>query len=146
MNKAFLIVLSRWKCKAWIICVALFSFIAGSFITARLIHANAVRADSHRVFELMVYHTVPGKVPTLESIFRDVSKLQDKHGLNVIGYWVPDDDPAWGNTFICLVAHPSREEAKKNWAALHADPAFPAYRDQAVPIIEKVNEAYRVDE
>jgi NIPSNAP len=126
--------------------VVLVSFAAGSLLTARLMHAEQVRADSSRVFELMVYHAVPGKVPALESIFRDVAKLQAKHDLNVIGYWVPNDDPAWANTFIYLVAQPSREEAKKNWAALHADPAFPEYRKQAIPLIEKVNEEYRVDE
>jgi hypothetical protein len=140
-------VLRRWKGKGRIACgVALFSFAAGSLLTARLMHVNPVRADSDRVFELMVYHTVPGKVPALESIFRDVSKLQAKHGMNVVGYWVPNDDPAWANTFIYLVAHPSREEAKKNWAALHADPAFPEYRTQAVPLIEKADDKFRVDE
>jgi hypothetical protein len=100
----------------------------------------------NRVFELLVYHTLPGKVPALESIFRDVSKLQDKHDLNVVGYWVPNDDPAWANTFIYLVAHPSREDANKNWDALHADPAFPQYREQATQVIEKVDNKYRVDE
>ena len=146
-KEALLAVLSRWKFKSWIVCgTALVSFAAGSLFTARLTRLNTVRADSDRVFELMVYHTVPGKVPALESIFRDVSKLQAKHDLNVIGYWVPTDDPAWANTFIYLMAHPSREEAKKNWAALHADPAFPEYRKQAVPLIERANEDFRVDE
>jgi hypothetical protein len=59
---------------------------------------------------------------------------------------VPDNDPAWANTFIYLVAHSSREEAKNNWDALHADPAFPEYRKQAAPLIEKVKEEYKVDE
>jgi NIPSNAP len=136
-----------WKLKGWIACcTALVSFAAGSLITARLMHLGQVRADSNRVFELLVYHTVPGKVPALESIFRDVAKLQDRHDLNVVGYWVPNDDPAWANTFIYLVAHPSREEAKKNWDALHADPAFPEYRKQAAQLIEKGDEGYRVDE
>jgi hypothetical protein len=95
----------------------------------------------------MVYHTVPGKVPALEAIFRDVSKLQTKHDMNVVGYWVPGgDDPAWADTFIYLVAHPSLDEAKKNWHALHADPAFPEYRDQAAQILEKADGKYRVDE
>jgi hypothetical protein len=138
----------RRKFKGWMVSgVTLFSFVAGSLVTARLMHLKQVRADSNRVFELMVYHTIPGKVPALESIFRDVSKLQAKHDMNVVGYWVPgDDDPAWANTFIYLVAHPSRDEAKKNWQALHADPAFPEYRKQAIPLIEKAGEAYRVDE
>ena len=146
-HKTIPAVLNCWKFKGWIVCAtALISFAAGSLLTARLTHLKQVRADSNRVFELMVYHTLPGKVPALESIFRDGSKLQEKHDLKVVGYWVPNDDPAWANIFIYLVAHPSREEAKKNWAALHADPAFPEYRNQAVPIIEKVDEKYRVDE
>jgi len=110
-------------------------------------YPKQVMANNNRVFELRVYHTLPGKVPALESIFRDVAKLQAKHGLDVVGYWVPDDkDPAWTNTFIYLVAHPSQQEAKKKRHALHADPAFPEYRNQAAPIIEKVGDDYRVDE
>jgi hypothetical protein len=139
--------LKRWKCTGWMVCAtALVSFAAGALLPARLMRLNQVRADSNRVFELLVYHTVPGQVPALESIFRDVAKLQAKHDLNVVGYWVPSDDPAWANTFIYLVAHPSRDEAKKNWDALHADPAFPEYRKQAAQLIERVDERYRVDE
>jgi hypothetical protein len=85
-------------------------------------------------------------VTVLESIFRDVSKLQDRHNLKVVGYWIPNDDPAWANTFIYLVAHPSQEEAKKNWDALHADPEFPKYREQATQLIEKVDKTYRMNE
>jgi hypothetical protein len=137
----------RSRPTAWLVgATALFCFAAGALLTARLMHVNQVRADGNRVFELMVYHTVPGQVPALESIFRDVAKLQAKHDLDVVGYWVPNDDPAWANTFIYLVAHPSQAEAKKNWAALHADPAFPEYRKQAAPLIERVNDGYRVDE
>jgi hypothetical protein len=139
--------LNGWKFKSWVACgTALLSFTAGSLLTARLMHLEEVRADSDRVFQLMVYHTLPGKVPALESVFRDVSKLQAKHDLNVVGYWVPNDDPAWANTFIYLVAHSSQGEAKKNWNALHADPAFLDYRKQAAALIEKAGEAYKVDE
>ena len=126
--------------------LALFSFAAGALITARLMHAQQLRADSNRVFELMIYHTVPGKVPELESIFRDVSKMQEKYSLKVLGYWVPTEDPAWKDTFIYVVAHPSLEDAKKNWHALHADPAFPPYRKAAEPLIQKVGEQFQVDE
>jgi hypothetical protein len=143
-------VLARLLCSGvqrYAVCVtAIVCFGAGSLLTASLSRLQHVRADTNRLFELMIYHTVPGKVPALEAIFRDVSKLQAQHDLNVIGYWVPNEDPAWANTFIYVVAHPSREEAKKNWAALHADPAFFEYRKQAVPLIEKANEEYRVDE
>jgi len=138
---------THWKFKGWSVWVmALVCFAAGSLITVYLTHLKQARADSNRVFELMIYHTLPGQVPALESIFRDVAKLQDKHDLKVIGYWVPNDDPAWANTFVYVVAHPSREEAKKNWEALYADPAFPEYRKQAVALIEKGDAGYKVDE
>ena len=105
-----------------------------------------VSAGENRVFELLVYHTLPGKVPELDAIFRDVSKLQEKHGLNVVGTWIPNGDSAWADTFVYLVAHDSREKARKSWAVLHADPAFPEYRSRAVPILQKVGDTYRVDD
>jgi len=142
-----LAMLNRWRFKGWVACgAASVSFAAGSLITARLMHMEQVRADGDRVFQLMIYHTTPGKAPALESVFRDVSKLQAKHDLNVVGYWVPTDDPAWADTFIYLVAHSSREAAKKNWDALHADPAFPEYRKQAAQLIERSGDQYKVDE
>lgn len=56
------------------------SFIAGSLITARLADTDHATADSNRVFELGIYRTLPGKVPALESRFRDTaSKLIAKH-------------------------------------------------------------------
>jgi hypothetical protein len=134
------------KSKRWGVCaIALFSFTAGSLITACLAHLDEVRADSNRVFELRVYHTLPGKVPALESQFRDTtSKLLAKHDLKVVGYWVPEDTPDWDNTFIFLVAHSSQEEAKKNWDAMRADPAFQELikSAQANKLVEKIDRTY----
>jgi hypothetical protein len=134
--------------KPWFVSgIVLLSFAAGSLTTARFMQPVKARAaDNDHVFQLMVYHTLPGKVPELESIFRDVAKLQAKHNLNVVGYWVPDNDPAWKDTFVYLVVHPNLDEAKKNWEALHTDPTFLPYRKAAAPLIEKANERYQVDE
>jgi len=137
--------LNRWNLSGLTLCgVAVVSFAAGSLITARLTHLKQVEADSNRVFELDIYHAVPGKVPALESRFSDASKLFAKHNLNVVGYWVPNDDPAWNNTFIYLVSHSSRDAAEKNWNAFHADPAFQKYRksENAEKLIEQVDEIY----
>jgi hypothetical protein len=72
-------------------------------------HADETKLDSNRVFELLIYHTRPGKAPALESIFRDASKVMAGHGINMVGSWVPNEDPAWKDTFIYVVAHPSRD-------------------------------------
>ena len=72
----------RRKFEGWILLgSALVCFVSGSLFTARLAHPREARADSNRVFELMIYHTFPGKVPALASIFRDVAKLQSKYNL-----------------------------------------------------------------
>jgi hypothetical protein len=132
--------------KGWTIGgVALLSFAAGSFTSARLAHLSQVRADSNRVFELRIYHAVPGKLPALETRFRDTaSKLLAKHGLNAVGYWIPEDAPPWDNTFVYILAHPSREEAKQNWDALMADPVFleMVKFEQGDKLVEKVNSTF----
>jgi hypothetical protein len=122
------------------------SFLAGALLSHYAIHPRPVEASSDRVFELMIYHTLPGKASALESVFRDSYKLQAKYGLDVIGYWVPNDDPAWNDTFIYLIAHPSRAEADAHWKAFHADSAFPPLRAAAAPLIQQVNGDYKVDE
>ena len=124
---------------------ALVAFAAGSFMTARSMHANQVRADGNRIFELRVYHAVPGKIPSLEARFRDTtSKLLAKHDLKVVGYWVADDTSVFNNTLIFLLAHASREEAKKNWDAMRADPEFQemAKSELTDKLVEKVDLTY----
>ena len=125
--------------------MALLSFTVGALMTACLAHIEEVRADSNRVFELRVYHTLPGKVPALESRFRDTaSELLAKHDLKVVGYWVPEGTPDWDNTFVYIVAHSSQEEAKKNWDAMMADPELQEVvkSEQANKLVEKIERTY----
>ena len=138
---------TKHRFKEWIVfTTALVSFAVGSLVTMHFARANEVGGESNHVFELRIYHAVPGKGLALESVFRHASKLMANHSINVVGYWVPNEDPAWTDTFIYIVAHPSREEAKKNWDALHADPAFRPYVEAAKPLIDKVGKVFRVDE
>ena len=134
------------KSKRWRIwAIALLSFAAGSLIATRLAHVGQARADSNHVFELRIYHTLPGKVPALESQFRDTtSKLLAKHDLKVAGYWVPQGTSDWDNTFIFLVVHSGPEEAKKNWDAMRGDPEFQAMikSEQANKLVEKIDRTY----
>ena len=138
--------LKGWKFKGWSVCaLTLLSFTAGSLMTARLAHIDHVRADSNRVFELRIYHTVPGKLPALESRFREVySKKLAQHDLPVVGYWAPEGSADWDNTFVYLVAHSSREEAKKNWDAMLADPEVQEAikAEETDKLVEKIDRAY----
>jgi hypothetical protein len=136
---------NRWKFEARAVCgIALVSFAAGSVITARAAPEKPPKAGGNRVFELNVYHAVPGKVPALEARFRDGWKLLAKHGLDVVGFWVPDGDPARANTFVYIVAGASQQELEKKWDAVHADPEFEKHRkaERAEKLIEKVDSTY----
>jgi hypothetical protein len=134
------------KFKGWrVSAIALLAFTAGSLITARLAHLDHVQAGSDRIFELRIYHTVPGKLPELEARFRDIySKALARHHLQVVGYWVPEGAADWDNTFVYLVAHSSREEAKKNWDAMLADPEVQEAikAEQANKLVEKIDRIY----
>jgi hypothetical protein len=84
-------------------------------------HAQA----GNRVFELRTYTTNEGKLPALQARFRDhTTKLFTRHGMTNIGYWTPQDPPLSQNTLIYVIAHQSREAAKKSWAAFQADPEW----------------------
>jgi NIPSNAP len=132
------------KGKRWTACgIGLVFFAAGSLATVGLAQLCQVKADSNRIFELRVYHAVPGKLPVMESRFRDkTSKILARHNLNVVGYWATEDPS--DNSFIFLLAHQSREEAKKNWDAMRVDPEFQEVVkwEQAEKTLEKADVTY----
>lgn len=80
---------------------------------------------SHHVYELRLYHVNPGKMDALKARFGDhVDALFKRYKMKSVGYWQPEDAPSSQNLFIYILEHPSRDEAKKNWAAFHDDPEW----------------------
>jgi NIPSNAP len=129
--------------RGWVVAgIALAAFGAGSLVSAQLTRPDQTPPKG-RLFDLRIYHAVPGKASKLVERFADATSLFAKHHLDVVGYWVADD-PAWKDTFVYLVAHRDRDEAKKNWDAFHADPGFQKYRDaeMAEKLIEKDDHIY----
>jgi len=78
-----------------------------------------------RVYELRTYTCYAGKLEALKANFRDHNiELLKRHGIDSIGYWVPEDPELAKNTLIYVVVHPSRAAAEKNWAEFRKDPEF----------------------
>ena len=78
-----------------------------------------------RVFELRTYTAAEGKLPELSARFRDhTTRIFKKHNMEVIGYWIPQDPEKSKNTFVYLLAFPSREAADKAWMDFQADPEW----------------------
>ena len=111
------------------------------------IYLMNARADAKsRVFELRTYTTHEGKLPALQTRFRDHTvAIFKKHGMTSIGYWVPQDAPRSQDTLIYIIAHESREQAKKNWDAFRADPEWQKVQKEseaAGKIVTKVESVF----
>jgi hypothetical protein len=76
-----------------------------------------------RVFEMRTYYAAPGKMKDLHARFRDhTCKLFKKHGMEIVGFWVPTDPKEAEIKLVYILAFPSREAATKSWSAFQADP------------------------
>lgn len=79
----------------------------------------------NRVYELRTYTCNEGKLEALKARFRDHTiEIFNRHHMESIGYWVPQDGEKSKNTLIYILAHPSREEATKNWKEFLSDPEW----------------------
>src|ERR1039458_8554864 len=75
-----------------------------------------------RVYELRTYTCNEGKLEAVKARFRDHAiPIFQRLGMESIGYWVPQDPERSKNTLIYILAHPSLEAAKKNWAGFQSD-------------------------
>src|SRR5258708_3205678 len=121
-------------------------FLAGSLFTAQLTKMTTTHAQSKRVFELRTYHTLPGRLPALQALFRNhTTKLFEKHGMTNVGYWTPQDASVSENTLIYILAHERRDAAKKSWAAFRSDPDWQAVSKASEAdgkIVEKVESVF----
>jgi NIPSNAP len=78
-----------------------------------------------RYFELRTYTAAEGKLDALNRRFREhTDRLFRKHGIEPIGYWIPDDPVKSQNTLVYLLAYPSREARDRAWVEFQADPQW----------------------
>jgi len=128
------------------LATAVLSFTAGALAISPFVRGPGGLTADDRVFELRVYHTLPGRLPQLQANFRDHNlSFLKKHDITSIGYWTLQDAPAAENTLIFVVAHENREAAARHWKELRDDPEWQAMAkssESAGPIVEKVESTY----
>ncbi len=107
---------------------------------------SGLAVAQNRVYELRTYTSYDGKLEAVKARFRDHTiALFKRHGMESIGYWVPQDPEKSKNTLIYILAHPSLEAAQKNWAAFRADPEWlkvKADSEAAGPIVLKTESVF----
>ena len=102
--------------------------------------------ESATVYELRIYHAVPGKLDELVARFRDhTDKLFAKHGMKSVAYWTALDEPVKSSTFFYILEHPSREAAAANWKAFQDDPEWQSVKaksEENGKLVEKIDSTY----
>ena len=128
----------KWRCAYTVL------MLQKLFVLFTLLAACA--SAQSRVFELRTYTCYDGKLEALKASFRDHHLAAFKrHGIESIGYWVPQDPELAKNTLIYLLAHPSRAAAEKNWAEFRKDPEFiqvMAESKKIGEIVKKIESVY----
>ena len=114
---------------------------------ASLLFAGVALTADNRVFELRIYTVHDGKMGALQSRFRDhTTAIFKKHHMDVVAYWTPQsDDPKAKDTFIYILAHPSRAAADKNWADFQADPEWIKVKTESEkngPLVVKIDRTF----
>jgi len=101
-------------------------FLARGVVSELVAHAQSPALSAGaKVYELRTYTAPDGKLEELHARFRNhTMRIFQKHGMSNVAYFRPEDSPLKENTLIYLIAHPSREAAKQNWAAFQKDPEW----------------------
>jgi len=135
--------MNRKNAAALLIFVAM--VLGAGLLIRPAVSAGAAAAAPSRLFELRTYHTHPGKLAYLHARFRDhTNYLFVKHGITLVGYWVPDDQE---NTLVYMLAYHDRAARDTAWKAFLNDPAWKAAYKQSHelaggPIVKKVDSRF----
>jgi hypothetical protein len=105
--------------------------------------SNGAEASSgSRLFEMRTYITHDGRLDALNQRFSNhTNRLFAKHGIDIVGFWVPTTEPESTNTLVYIIAFPSREAREASWKAFQADPEWKAAKEASEkdgPIVKKV--------
>jgi hypothetical protein len=80
------------------------------------------------LYELRIYHSMPGKLPALLTRFETKTvALFEKHGMRQVGYWTVGIGESTADLYYIL-AWESMEERDKKFAAFAKDPDWIAAR------------------
>lgn len=129
---------------ALILAVAIISTQAAETSPAPV--SPSIDKDS-RCFEMRIYYAAPGKLEALNARFRDhTCRLFKKHGMEIVGFWIPQDkDKGAENKLIYILAHKSRDAAKKSFADFGNDPEWKKAQTESEAngkLVEKIESVF----
>ena len=109
--------------------------------------ATAKPKPSGKLYEIRVYHPMPGKYAEIVDRFRQyTTRIFAKHGMENIGYWTPTDTT--NQELVYILAYPSREAREASWQAFSNDPEWKAVVDKTQAngkLVERVDQTFMTE-
>jgi hypothetical protein len=97
------------------------------------------------IYELRVYHCVPGRLPALVKRFETITLgIWEKHGIRQAGFWTVLVGDSNQDLFY-LVQWESLAERERKWNAFMADPEWQAKRAETErdgPIVASISNSF----
>ena len=94
------------------------------------------------LYELRIYHCMPGKLPAVVARFENATvKLFEKHGIQQVGFWTVVIGESNADLYYIL-KWDSLDERQKKFAAFAADPDWNAVRaksEESGPIVASIS-------
>ena len=132
--------------------ISILLLVLSGLLIGQLLNSSTTAEDKDdtkkdvRLFEMRIYTTHSDKLDDLHARFRDhTNKIFVKHGMQLVGYWTPEDEETRDNTLIYILAYPSLDARKLAWAAFVKDPDWQkAYRESRADgaIVKKVESRF----
>ncbi len=108
-----------------------FTVVALAFVSVIAVRAADKTPDAKpasggtRYFEMRKYYAAEGKLDALNARFRDHTvALFEKHGMDIVGFWVPIEGDEANKVLIYLLAYPDKAARDASWEAFKNDPAW----------------------
>lgn len=122
------------------------SSVLASLLLVLVANTSSAQEAPQRVFEIRTYTSTDGRLDDVVDRFRqDSMRLLARHGMESVGYWIPQDSTLSENTLIYILAHPDREAARAAWSRFFADPEWQQVRARTEangPIIARVESVF----
>lgn len=85
------------------------------------------------VYELRIYKVAPGRMGALHKRFVDHAlRLFDKHGMQVVGFWMEAGENADPNTLYYMLAFEDLEDMERKWKEFQADQEWQTARAESI--------------
>ena len=120
------------------------SILIPSLIWLSFLWMARTEAHDSRVYELRTYYAEEGKLDALLDRFGNhTCQIFQKHGIENIGYWVPEDNP--DNVLVYIIAFPSRLDQESMWKAFLDDPEWKAAAQASIvkgKLVKKIDSVF----